>query len=224
MDSKDNGIGETGLQFFGKMTASISHEIKNVLAIISEHAGILEDLAFMQSSKGIPLDPEKVGSVSKKVAVQIQRADGIIKRMNKFAHSVDQSTTSVDICDVVALVAALSERFAANKGVTLETQLSDSPVIVITHPFYLENLVWHLIVMAMEATGKDKKIGLVIEGTDSGAVIRFTNLSALAETGLVGFPDRGDKVLLEALNARLTAEAGSEEIVLTLPAEIGGWA
>ena len=30
-------IGGEGLQFFGKMSASISHEIKNVLAIINEN-------------------------------------------------------------------------------------------------------------------------------------------------------------------------------------------
>ena len=36
----------TGLQFFGKMTASISHEIKNVMAIINESAGLLDDYCF----------------------------------------------------------------------------------------------------------------------------------------------------------------------------------
>ena len=35
-----------GLQFFGKVSASIAHEIKNVLAIINENAGLLEDLTF----------------------------------------------------------------------------------------------------------------------------------------------------------------------------------
>jgi hypothetical protein len=30
MGDKLDTIGETGLQFFGEMTASISHEIKNV--------------------------------------------------------------------------------------------------------------------------------------------------------------------------------------------------
>jgi hypothetical protein len=43
MSAKLEIVAETGLQFFGKMTASISHEIKNVLAIINENAGLLED-------------------------------------------------------------------------------------------------------------------------------------------------------------------------------------
>jgi hypothetical protein len=44
-------LGETGLQFFGKMSASISHEIKNVMAIINENAGLLEDLTVDERKK-----------------------------------------------------------------------------------------------------------------------------------------------------------------------------
>ena len=37
-------IGETGLRFFGKINSSISHEMRNVLAIINENAGLMKDL------------------------------------------------------------------------------------------------------------------------------------------------------------------------------------
>jgi hypothetical protein len=39
------------------MTASISHEIKNVMAIINESAGLLEDYSLM-AEKGMPIDPD----------------------------------------------------------------------------------------------------------------------------------------------------------------------
>ena len=39
-----NRVQDGGLFFFGKMSASISHELKNVLAIINENAGLAEDL------------------------------------------------------------------------------------------------------------------------------------------------------------------------------------
>jgi hypothetical protein len=41
------------------MTASISHEIKNVMAIINESAGLLEDYSLM-AEKGMPIDPERL--------------------------------------------------------------------------------------------------------------------------------------------------------------------
>jgi hypothetical protein len=91
-------IGREGFVFFGKMTASISHEIKNVLAIINE----------------------KVKTQAGRIKNQIRRADGIVKNMNKFAHSVDESLMSVDLAELSELMAALSGRFAYMRGVKLE--------------------------------------------------------------------------------------------------------
>ena len=82
-------ISETGLQFFGKMSASISHEMKNVMAIINENAGLLEDLTVM-AEKGMPIDPERLKTQASRIMKQIRRGDDIIKGMNRFAHSVDE--------------------------------------------------------------------------------------------------------------------------------------
>ena len=50
---KPENLTETSLQFFGRVSASISHELKNVLAIINENAGLLEDFTLM-GDRGIP--------------------------------------------------------------------------------------------------------------------------------------------------------------------------
>jgi signal transduction histidine kinase len=83
-----NVLGEAGLQFFGKMSASISHEIKNALAIINESAGLLDDLS-LRAERGIPVEPERLKKQAGNILKQIRRADGIIQNMNKFAHSID---------------------------------------------------------------------------------------------------------------------------------------
>ena len=85
-----------GLQFFGQISASISHELKNVLAIINENAGLLEDLALM-ADRGKPIDPERLIKMAATVKRQIGRADGIIKNMNRFAHSADHPVETVDV-------------------------------------------------------------------------------------------------------------------------------
>ncbi|MBW1849305.1 MAG: sensor histidine kinase, partial [Deltaproteobacteria bacterium] len=41
MSSLKESLSNEDLIFFGKINASISHELKNVLAIISETAGLL---------------------------------------------------------------------------------------------------------------------------------------------------------------------------------------
>jgi len=39
-----NLLHKKELEFFGKITACISHELNNVLSIINEYTGLLEDL------------------------------------------------------------------------------------------------------------------------------------------------------------------------------------
>jgi C4-dicarboxylate-specific signal transduction histidine kinase len=134
MSYKWEVISETGLQFFGKMSASISHEIKNTLAIINENAGLLEDFTIM-ADKGIPLDPERLKSLAEKVMAQIRRANGIVKNMNAFAHSVDEPVKRVELGELVELVTMLAGRFAVMRGVALEPTRPMSPVMITTHPF-----------------------------------------------------------------------------------------
>ena len=43
------------LTFFGKVNASISHELKNILAIISETAGLLGDLVHLAADFQVAL-------------------------------------------------------------------------------------------------------------------------------------------------------------------------
>ncbi|MGD8291766.1 MAG: sensor histidine kinase, partial [Desulfobacterales bacterium] len=84
-------VAEMGLQFFGRISASVSHELKNVLAIVNENAGLLEDLACM-ANRGKPIDPSRLIKMADAVKKQVGRADEILKNMNRFAHSIDQPT------------------------------------------------------------------------------------------------------------------------------------
>ena len=122
MGDKLNTISENALQFFGKMTASTSHEMKNVLAIINENAGLLEDFTFM-ADRGKQIDPERLKAMADAVKKQIRRADDIIKNMNRFAHSTDHAVTTVDLNETIELFTALTARFAAMKSVKVDLQL-----------------------------------------------------------------------------------------------------
>jgi C4-dicarboxylate-specific signal transduction histidine kinase len=219
MRDKLDIIGETGLQFFGKMTASISHEIKNVLAIINENAGLLEDITLM-AERGMPIEPERLKTLSQAVMKQISRADTIVKNMNRFAHSADDSVKSVDLNDTLELVVVLSNRFASMRSVTLEPKLQKSPVKIRTSPFLLMNFIWLCLDFAMDATGDDKIVELTTQKTETGAQIRFRRLEGLAKAPLDIFPAEREQSLLDLLNADLTVNTGDGEIVLKLSENI----
>ena len=208
-------IGEVGLQFFGKMTASISHEIKNALAIINENAGLLEDFALVVD-KGKPIDPERLEILAEKIMKQIRRADGIIKNMNTFAHSVDESVKSIDLGETVEVVALLSHRFASMRGVSLEPILPPRPIMITTNPFFLKTLVWLCLDFAMDLAGEHKSVGLMVEETENSARIRITRLAGLKEVPLDTFPSERQRAVLGVLKASVAANAAEEEIMITL--------
>ena len=66
-------LGRIGLEFSGKVTASISHEIKNRLSVINEQAGLLEDHVGM-GQQGRALDLERLGRLAATVQRQVALA------------------------------------------------------------------------------------------------------------------------------------------------------
>jgi C4-dicarboxylate-specific signal transduction histidine kinase len=214
-------IGETGLQFFGKMSASISHEIKNVLAIINENAGLLEDLTVMVE-KGMPLDPQRLKTPASRIMKQIRRGDDMIKGMNRFAHSVDEPLRQIELHDTLALLCALSSRFASTRGVVLELPPSSTQVSVVTNPFFLQNLLWLCLDFAMGCAGAGKTVSLRAEKAGRQATIRFSKLQEISKAETGAFPGDRERALLHALNADLVIPKEAGELRLTLPTQSEG--
>ena len=216
MSAKPDIIAEAGLQFFGRISASISHELKNVLAIVNENAGLLEDLTLM-ADRGQPIDPARLKKMAKTVKKQIGRADEILKNMNRFAHSGDEAVAEVDLNQTLELFMALTERFRTMRGVEADLQLSANPLSIATAPFFLMNLLCLCLDFAMSAGGEGKRIDLVVEETKSSVRIRFQQLAGLCEELMETFPTGRENSLLAVLAADLRAEPGSGEMVLRLP-------
>jgi len=207
-------IAETSLRFFGKMSASISHEIKNALAVMNENAGLLEDFTFM-AEKGMPMDPERVKVLAEKIMQQIQRADGIIKNMNRFAHSADEAVKSVDVGDMSDFVAALYARIASGKGITLKAKPPAIRITITTAPFLLENLMGLCIDFALNSVGSGKTLDIITEEAENSACIRFSPLGNLSAGVTDIFPSEREKSLMNELKARIIIDAGA--LTLNLP-------
>lgn len=212
---KPENLTETSLQFFGRVSASISHELKNVLAIINENAGLLEDFTLM-GDRGIPIDPARLKVMAATVKKQIGRADEIIKNMNRFAHSIDETIADIDLNQTIEEFRVLTDRFVAMRGVKVDLQLPASPLTIPTAPFYLMNLLWLCLDFSMSASGDEKRLELIVDETENSVRIRFRRLAGLTEELLETFPSDREKNLLAVLEAALTAEPERNEIVLRL--------
>ena len=208
-------IGQSGLQFFGKMCASISHDIKNVLAVINENAGLLEDLCAM-AEKGRSMDPSRLKRLAGDIQEQIRRGDRIVTGMNRFAHSADEASTDVDLSELLDLLAALALRFAAAKGVRVQVNRPPAAVRVTTAPFLLLNLMWLCLEGAM-ATAGPGTVELAAENAADGACLRLCRIEGLKEAPAAFLSAEPKGALCLALKAQLSLDPEKNEMALRLP-------
>jgi len=211
-------IGLSGIQFFGKMSASISHDLKNVLAVINENAGLLEDLCLM-AEKGKSLDPVRLKRLAGDVKNQIRRGDRIISSMNTFAHSADSESVTIDLRELLGLLVELSLRYASMRGVRLEIDRPSDSVTVTTSPFVLLNLLWFCLEYAMTAAGPGKTVEIAAEKTADGAWLRFRKLTGM-DTAAGAFPAEPERALMRVLNAQIRLVPDSREVAVSLPGKI----
>lgn len=104
----------------GQITASITHELKNCLAIIQEKSGLLEDLLEISQEKNVPINQDKIKEITNSIYKQTLRANEIIKNLNKIAHTPDEECLSIDISSFVNLAISTYKRIADMKNIVLE--------------------------------------------------------------------------------------------------------
>lgn len=111
-------LRQTEIAFFGRITAGVTHELKNVLAIVNESSGLMQDL--MALSKERPAYHDRFQKALTSIKGQVQRGHNLIAKLNQFAHTPDTTVRTVDLFETAGLLVALSQRFASLKNVTLK--------------------------------------------------------------------------------------------------------
>jgi C4-dicarboxylate-specific signal transduction histidine kinase len=210
---------EKELAFFGTVTASLSHEINNVIAIVGELGGLLDDLLYA-AEQGRPLNTDKLKDVSNKMAKQVEKGKIIIKRLNRFAHSVDEPIKQVDVKELLQQISAIAERFAFLKGVSLETDFGiDDSINIQTNPFLLQQAIFLCIQLALSRAQKNDVIKIGYRRQESGVNILFSGFP-------VAEPDEQFfSILLKELGGNLdiaSAQDAGYSLALSIPRAIGG--
>ncbi len=196
-------LNERGLAFFGKITASVTHELNNVMSIIEQVSGLLDDLCAGAES-GRPLEPEKIRGISERIGKQVERGVSIIQRMNKFAHSVDEPVKNFDLVELTENLVELSRRFAGLRKLKIEWRPPDARVMLVSKPFLLEQVIFMGIDAAMQRSRREGVIRIEVQPDAAGARVGIsTEAEADAETGI---PDATDSDFAALLCAELAAD------------------
>lgn len=186
------------VQVFAKISASISHEIKNTLSIINENAGLLDDFAQM-ADEGTGVAVERVCAVTKTIAKQVDRSNIIMKNLNRFAHSSDSFLAHGNIEETLALMIALTDRQAAMKNITTTLQCP-SDIAFSTYLIVFESLIYLSLLTFFEASEEGGSIAIAVTDETPNIILCFT-LPNGTDHSLRRYPNDDQKLLMEQVAA-----------------------
>lgn len=191
------------LAFFGAVTASVSHELNNVISIIDQTAGLIEDM-IAGEERGVPISIERLGTASATVRRQTGRGLDIIHKLNRFAHSADLPLVEFDINEVLTNLVGLTQRLASLKRSELEFKPTAEAVKITGNPFLLQQILFSAIRLVLTVVEPNDKIVLSAGKADSEVVIeiRCPRAMTVSDQNLAAL-----QALADQTSGRLTFES-----------------
>jgi C4-dicarboxylate-specific signal transduction histidine kinase len=95
--------------FLAHLTASATHELRNVLAVVKESAGLIEDLTAAAPRR--PDAPERVLQAARRIDAQVGRGADLLTGLNRLAHGLDHEEESNDLGALSQQILFLYQRF-----------------------------------------------------------------------------------------------------------------
>lgn len=181
----NSGDDPRDLAFFGRITASVTHELNNVISIIEQNTGLLSDL-IAGEERGIPISTERLAGVAEKIQKQTRRGLGIIERLNRYAHTTDHDTVEYDVTEVIANLVELSRRLVQRKKLELLLEPAESDVRAIGNPFALQHAVFGALMLALEAgeTESELAVGIRLDDNHPAVYIKLQGDADIVRDGL----------------------------------------
>lgn len=216
MERKNAQLDAACLQVFGKISASVSHDLKNVLAIINENAGLLDDLA-LRACKGIAIPVDRLTVTTARILKQIKRGDAVLQSLNRFAHTTDALIQESNVAEIVALMVELAARPASMKEVAFS--VVPAPCVIRTCLVYLEAFTYLLLRQIIDTLPRKETVEIVVDREADMILIRFVNIGGLVMLPEEAFPGEQERALMARLQVAMIAIPGT--LTLRLPVDIG---
>jgi len=158
--------------FLAAMTASATHEVRNVLSIIKESAGLIEDLVRMSQGRG-RLDQEKVQRAVGRIEAQVKRGADLLTNLNRLAHTLDEDVAAVDLQKEVEQVVFLCQRFARKKGHKVQEVAGTGDASVTLNPLLLHMALFSAMQCCFQELPEGSTVQVEAGRTKDGVVVEF---------------------------------------------------
>ena len=162
------------MALIGRLSASVAHEINNPLQIISDQAGLMNEL----------MDEEKPASVTHlgdyrqaigKIRTQLGRASTITRRLLGFSRAQDSEQSQTDVNQAVEETVMLFEHEAKRHRIVIARHYQDGLPRIRTDPAQLQQVILNVLHNAIDAIGKDGTIDISSRTTGDHIIIDFAD-------------------------------------------------
>jgi len=160
------------LSSIGRLAAGVAHEINNPLAIISEKAGLMKDLANA-AAKDFP-KAQRFMQLSDSVLSAVDRCRAVTHRLLGFARRMEVRTMELNLNEVLREVLGFLEREALFRNITLQQDFADNLPSVESDRGQLQQVFLNLLNNAMAAV-KDEvgRIRIATRLNTNGVVVEI---------------------------------------------------
>ena len=207
------------LAFSGQITASVTHELNNVLGTIDQVAGLLEDLAATPASE-VTVAVERLSTLTDRLNRQTERGVTLTKRLNTFAHMGDHITVECNLNDLLENIAGLTQRIANMQRVELKTTLPNHDITVRTNPLFLSHLLFLCTKKALSLADRDVVLEIRLSQCDEEAEVTIE--VPCHETAADRVQEDDFELLRSRLPVVITEQVSDEGIRIGVKLSTGG--
>jgi C4-dicarboxylate-specific signal transduction histidine kinase len=205
--------------FIAKITASTTHEVRNVLAIVKESAGLIGDMVRSRGRRE-PLKEDKLLRSVSRIDAQVARGAELLTNLNRFAHSLDQDQERIDLNEGAQRVASLCERFARQMRQEVVVQGRDEAVTIVASSLRFQMTLFAAVECCLDAMPGPGKVivapgrhherpAVQITGQVDGIPAEFQPDQSAGWQRFVG--------LVDSIGARVGSSGGLEGVLVIFP-------
>lgn len=122
--------------FLSEVTASATHELRNVLAIIKESNGLMGDMVQLAAGGGV-LNEGRMKKAGDRVDAQVKRGADILSGLNRLSHGLDIDSGILNLREEVDLIAFMIGRMARNRRQTITVEHVGNDAKIQAFPLHL---------------------------------------------------------------------------------------
>ncbi len=188
--------------FIGKILATFSHELKNHLAVIKEHNGLIYDLIELGKLPVKNDYSDQYISSLRSVNNQIEKTLALIRYFNRFSHRMDFPLSTFSISEVIEELLALMNRLANQRKIKLESDPQGNMPQINSDPSGLQFVIFSIITDLMLRLAENSSIKIRTFLDNSSAVIQIVPKGNISE------PDEGYNNHQDVILHRTIADMG----------------